>query len=736
MNGYDKLISRATRQLDVDPELQMDVAAELLAHLEDSTEEFMRGGMDADEASASAVKALGDPDELAGQLFAANRRRMKLRGIFRWSARVALVPAAIAVVVFLVVNLVGTTDWLLISDPEMLCGMNVGNLVSDDMSADDKFVLLGDPAAGTPLEGAKSISDRWPDNPVYYGNYAIYALSAAFSRERGYSAGPAPDPTVVLDRGMRLDTDNSFYDYYKGALLILDSSKYEENPELTYVMQSKDGERKADTYLTNVTDEEKFHSGLDAIRRGISKPEFAIRTLDMAEVRLALLPKPQRFRDVMGQMALQVSTILPPLSQFRNGAMAICGRAVALAKQGDRDGAIELLNIADAMALRMGAQCRFIITLLNSLAIRNMVLGHAQCVYATLGLEAEADEAAARRKKMQEKYLALWSQRTRHEAENKTLLTRGGVFWSVMLAGFIDSDKFDFEPMRTAEHAVARELALVVLLSVLVCILLILGLFVMADIVFRRNRPEGRGLLLFVGWGRLGAICLWAVVVPLGVYWLYARVITSGDEYGLNYAASRAIIEYALTGAAVIVLLVVMAYSNIRKRAAEIGIDVKPPARPWRKWLRIAVAALAAGGCMVYLVGWWMGYFRPTTRDSAYRNETGGSMIGAGVLLILGVWLVLEFAGMYCRKGFARFRRTVFRSMVPIIASAVIVVGVICGWALSRAETSAVRRIKGDAYYNTLNEIDFSNFREFKKDMACEYRQRFAAGHKSAPTGE
>ena len=102
---------------------------------------------------------------------------MRIRGVLRWTAGAALLPLAIAAVVLLAMNcdvLLRQGTW------QFIGGSGPADLQVDcaDMTPDQAFILHGDPTAHGRAERAKSISDRWPDNPVYFGNYAISQLSA------------------------------------------------------------------------------------------------------------------------------------------------------------------------------------------------------------------------------------------------------------------------------------------------------------------------------------------------------------------------------------------------------------------------------------------------------------------------------------------------------------------------------------------------------------------------------
>ena len=100
-------------------------------------------------------------------------------------------------------------------------------------------------------------------------------------------------------------------------------------------------------------------------------------------------------------------------------------------------------------------------------------------------------------------------------------------------------------------------------------------------------------------------------------------------------------------------------------------------------------------------------------------------MIGVVILIFLPIWGLREIIGLFDRR-YNQFRRSLYRNIVPILAAAVIVVGIICGIVLTRAETSAARRVTGDAILSFKAEIDRSDYKQM--------RDRFAARKTEADT--
>ena len=92
-----------------------------------------------------------------------------------------------------------------------------------------------------------------------------------------------------------------------------------------------------------------------------------------------------------------------------------------------------------------------------------------------------------------------------------------------------------------------------------------------------------RGVLVFVGWGRLGRILLLGLVAPLAAYAMYLGAAAGlGGQTGLTLSGlGRIVVELAALGAIIFGLVARLSRSAIRQRAAEIGLTVPPPST-WR----------------------------------------------------------------------------------------------------------------------------------------------------------
>lgn len=257
------------------------------------------------------------------------------------------------------------------------------------------------------------------------------------------------------------------------------------------------------------------------------------------------------------------------------------------------------------MAVKLGAQADTLVGLFVARQIRCDALGYQELLYRQVNCPKPAEQARKERKAEYDLVRGILAGRERTEPA-----------WGEM--GFLESRwatglptyHADMAPVRRAEQFLIAELGLFVVLAGLILLAVWLGLSVAADrLVIPR---ASRGVLVFVGWARLGRILLLGVAAPLGAYTLYVTIASlCTGAIGLTLGSlGRVVVELAAVGAVVLGLVVGLSRSAIRQRAAEFDPTV-PPAPTWRDrailWALTAAVALAV---IAYLIGWWTGLFR------------------------------------------------------------------------------------------------------------------------------
>jgi len=721
MNGFDDLVEKVTQPLRVDPELRMDVANELRAHLEDSAAEFREAGYGADEAAANSIKALGDQDELAQSLWLANRKRMRLRRVAKWTSRVTLVPAAL-LVTFLLIAKVRTFVLLVSLSANQNAMYGAGRIPLEGLSQQQRYVFEGDPNARNVFEREKSIADRWPDNPVYYANYAFTNLAADEIVEGLKNHDQAVIDEVIqrLDRGERLEPDNALYNFIKAAILIGASSHTEKDPNLTYPYKDRRGKAKQrHCWRIEVTNEDVFEKGLAEFRRGLPKPYSTSHTIDMCRLRLGMLPKAADLNEYLRRMNFTIGVLLPDLSHLRGLGRSLCAYALRLGENGQGEPVGELLLGVEVMGSKMAIRADTIIELLVAYGIRQDALGHGIVAYDALRWEESAAEARAKLDSDNQFFATLFSD---DPVLREQIFKHGGILGKMFMPA-IPSYQVDTEPFVMAEYIVAERAALTALLAALVLLGFVLSVAVVVSVVSCRNQHDGPKLL-FIGWRQLGWICLIALALPLVAYFIYAHVLRlGGAQYSLLLVWPRVVLDSAVVAAVVLMLLFGMSYSAIRQRAQRAGMMV-PPMLRWRniRWM-FYTWCLLGFALVVHYPAWKVAISKSDGRLSPALLQWCLVLTGiVGVFVV--VWLVRETLRITRFKGeLAHFRRTLIRSFLPILAAAVIFLGLAGGVGLKIAEGRALR--SAEMFF--INEVEKSGFRLLRDRLGKDHNKLLQA---------
>lgn len=738
VSPYDPVLELATSRLHMDEELRLDVMQELRAHLEDSAAEYRAAGLAEHEAQERAIKALGDANDLSQQLWSANLRRMRLRRVLKWTAQVALLPIAI-VLTLAIISSVGSPvsaisqiwdgnsrkqfalapfadaldrifSWPGSRDPQPLL---------QGLTDEQRFLFQGDPKITDPILREKSISDRWPDNPVYYANY-INRRFVGLTSEKLEALAPATRDALLLelDHGERLEPGNALYNFLKAELLLAASSRLTDHPtRTTPVLASRPGDQPVPCSQIQISDPTLLQRGLDEFRRGCLKPHLTSHSIAMGKLRLDQLPPSRFLADEVNRTAFSIALLLPTLNLYRDLANRTSAYAVHLADADNPDQAELLLRQVYALGAKIGVDSNCIIDVLVAQSITHHALTYAAIVNDT------PDRAPRHQQAMQLLHQAMdfHNQQLRPAGNEIRMLpyVHSSMLTSMLLPAIGGYTPADPTPLRRAEYAIADRVALAWLMLMLVALAIGIGLIALVFSLLRRrtNRP----LFLFVGWHRLARICLLAIVAPLAAYTLYAYLTPlGGRQLGVHVAGMRLLVEYLALTAVIFGLLQQLSYTAIRQRALELGIPVPPPASSLaRRSLWVGLGALTLG-ILACLIAWHV-RARDFDTQVLYGENPADGYFTAVALLIAAAGVFFTAHRWY---GHAQFHRTLLRSAVPILAAAVIVLGVVCGLALRQVETAAASQ---SHFSRTLfEEIERSNCRHLRNRLVEQHQKLLA----------
>jgi hypothetical protein len=692
MAQFDDYISAVTRRLRPDAELQMDIAHELRTHLEDTAEAAHAGGMDEDASQSEAVRAFGDVDELADKLFEANRRRMRLRAVLKWTARATLLPAALLVTALVVgaatIDLMTsgtlydleTSGFLSVmlwrtSDVEVI----VEDLVPlrSDLSDEEAFIAEH---RNWSFKSAEELAARYPTSRRYH---------ALYTRMLFHESDTVRNPRIhaALDRGNIIDPDNAFYDILRAAVLMQSASRLASG-------SAREARKLAPDYDIEVTDDIVFEAGATALRRAAEKDYVCDYVGDLEKEWQDARARPETLKAQMGLLTHMHYGLLPDLSPFHSLSTMLPQYALMLAKEGRIAEALALLEALERVTIMYGAQAYYVVTALSAQAVLVSALEGRARVLETAGT---VDAATAIRER-----LAVEKSRARNLVDvalqnhaslgnrNSALLTSVGPLPSI--------DAVLVEQTRRAELSVIVRTALSLMLLVPLLGTMLLSVFAARYLVARSgcdDRPSS-----FSGWRRpirigLRLLAVLAVAVVAWLIWFTAVDPFASLQFPGVYGDAPRLIIILIVFPLGIALLSTVAAMHISLRCTRddralllfIG---------WKRLARIMLWAVVApaGGYVV-----WLCVLPNPLMDYGIAHCMGQllfdvallSVVSAGTLLHLGCRAIrarMAEAGMELPED--RFFRPLHGRWGFVRAAALLLLTIICvtTWGPSRATES------------------------------------------------
>ena len=700
----ERFVDDITAGLKDDPELRLDVRAELINHLEE-TAETAEGGVD------GALQVFGPSAGMSEALVAGNLRRMHLRARVRLALRAVLLPAAI--VIALIVGYGGLVRcWDLTN--EIL--YHSGYLA--EYRYHGFFTLLPRlPFTRTPkqrvmslVEGkllirpiapysdynddpyyiayTKHLYKLWqahrddPEGKIYYACYANYA-----SYLQGVELGEQ-----VLRQGTRVDPDNALYHY------LLAERYFSYALEIKRKSRPRGGDPRAqpqersysEKYEWTVRDRQWLDRGLREWRIACAKPSLRTYHLEHANLRLAQLPAPRSSEDYLDRWYVGEVGFYPDAPRIRKLADALPACAQILFTEGRETEAREVLeswkillrhrvhdevgNLGQTRIISSGA--RF--------AAQN-----AADIYEENGYVEDARRTRAELARIIDPVNARLDRRDSAVGIRR----HAGIFSRHVVTGFSAdlASAEELAPMRYVEHALVEQAA-VSLALVLLCAVMLYYLAVsLRDRMMKGSTEEP--LLLLPSWRDAARITGFGILLPLIVYSIYTMLPFSGRENGFGFADTASLLRIPAECLFVLLCLLILpgrlAISAIRRRCRSLRLPVPPPGSSFDVLIfsTLLAGALIIGILLTFflvietsgLLGGWHFYTGKTASVPIFIF----SCIFISWIFVLHVFLRRRFAerARYrraCREDdYRRYFGTVVRSLVPVYVGAVILVAVI-----------------------------------------------------------
>ncbi len=305
----------------------------------------------------------------------------------------------------------------------------------------------------------------------------------------------------------------------------------------------------------------------------------------------------------------------------------------------------------------------------------------------------------------------------------------------------------DPEPSRTAEQAAMQRSGLTALLMLMDG--LALGAVLLGAVLAWRVRSP----LLWIGWRRLGRVYLWAIIVPVGVYLLYILSPLANRQFGFGYMPERFGLEGLALATVIIVTFEYQVRQAIGRRLRELGRTLPPRSRLYRGTVRAAGVALGVA-MAVYIVAWQFESARPRplTGDWIQRMDwhwafglvsdeplrVAGAALFISLAAVCGLWLALRLIAV--SRLLRRDRRlagTLARSSAPVLAAAVVVLGLAGQTTLVEWEATALSEFSHPDSMLIFREIEDSNYRFLRQRHRDELRRlKLDARHADVPVSD
>jgi hypothetical protein len=730
---YQNLLDDATAGLKDDPELRLDVRAELASHLDAAAALYAADGHDAAASADLAAKDFGSPVEVAGELLAANKGRMKWRALARLFLRAVVVPAAVIIAVVIgygwlarVVNLVRQVNTVTYSLPAL---SKISALPAipryrnpRERQALARFTAL----TPNPFENEHPSDEQrrrqWlahrqsPDGPKYYayyagqlripkapdwwrqGNWGVPNTIPPWKQQPSPDAPddvpPPPPHDDALAQQQRIITD---FRHFEGELrtgekLDPDNAIYHYRLALAYLMHSMVAS--AEMAVVEPQPDElyylpDFNRGVAELERAFAKPYLATYHGEMVRDRLALLPPAYASEDYLLRYQASMWELFPELAQTRSIARKYSGCVRLLVRQGRRQEAEQLLQGWDRLPVQMTRSANTAIELLVANALMAIQGETAAEGYDSIGKPEEARKVRTATQRFTTLVQQLKTQRQTAPLYIDTRYRMILADYAAGLSAFTPPLELT-APIRHYEQTMFEQLTLGVMLVLLTVVVLVCG----ALTLYWHFRLRGAPLLLLPGWRESARILGYGVLLPVLLYALYIQLPISGRDFGVLYLWKRMLVELTILVMTCTALPALLAGQWARARCRRLGVEV--PQGPFRIPLHVMLWLVVCGGistavwAIVRLLGSPVVYHWPEPWTTAVFSL--GTVLG---ILSIGWLLIRLYRGTTHGRGaapYAVYRGTVVHSLVPVYAAAVIMLALLAGPYLSHRERSLLRQ--------------------------------------------
>ena len=712
-----RYVEAATAGLNADRELRLDVQAELRSHLEERLKEEETAAVHArqdkpaeagtpncsesrlkpvktgdGDAVDRALAMLGPVTAVAGDLAAANQRRMTSRARVRLALRWCLVPLAVVAALYTL----DPKPLAVLQDIKQLGGNGggdfgnatwlgwlPGNWFKPRFSPEQNLILHGDLSRPTQALQQRAIWEKYPESRIYFGNYLSYAMGTVSENN------PEPEKMAALEadleQGRKLEPDNARFDYILAGKLLQQAVKI-DNPQT-----GKDKDGKPVYGLTwEIKDQAMLERAMKLFQSGLAKPELRRYCREMLLERLKILGPPDSMLSNIEQVAIAAGMLLPDLQLYRQLTRASVLYSEELIKSGRTEEAKPFLKAWQTLTLQFNGDSFTLIDVLVESSIVEIGRKQIPDLWLKAGKPEQAEIARQNAERLG-KPVRDWREKMQngkkspaYQAQEQRLKKSGGILAGMLLPalGEFPPEK-DFEYGRLVEYVMVEKvvlalLALLLLVGMLGCGLIYLRWRLMSGgaAIPLLLLPNGRDTLRILGYG---------IVLPVLGYYLYSRWLPfSLRTYNLAIMWPQVLLETALLLLLILGLTSHLAVGAVRRRCRTLDVAVPPESRVLDWVMRIIYIAVVAG-LLWYQMRLWHG-------DKNVMTQMLAFYLVLAVVCIFGIQVLYRFMeGLAGNPKFGLFHGSSARTLLPLLALGVILLSGLAKPYLTQSERYLVR---------------------------------------------
>lgn len=714
--AIERYLEQATVGLKDDPGLRREVSSELASHLEAAIAGFRNEGLAEEESVTAALKGVGSPVDVAGELQAANLSRMKTRARTLLFVRFLLVPLAVLVTLVHTGLLIETTRHTAPLAKMMghahfgeaerwiyKLSRLVGGEVHPEagLTEEQLFILHGDTRREKTSDRVRALWESSPDDVVFLGHY----ITRLLAETRQGKQAEIDHTMAELQRGMEVEPENARYEFLRAALLLGQAAELEtETPGDTRIGRPA-------TRRLVVRDRALLEQAMAELLRGAAKPVYRRYDREMLVRRRSALGLPENVVDQVYQISLAAGLLLPDISRFKSVMEAIPLYADLLRAENRPD---ETRAVLDAWMPCMEKLLDDEWTLIGVLVMYAVALEAPKVanIYEAVGHPDDA-ELIRRRGEALAAPVQDWMARKEHLRKEKDPeatsfdieLVRRGSMISRTLFPALGPESYDHVKFlrggRMLEYVKVDQVALLGFEVVLV--LVMAG----AILVALRWRFTAGGkaipLLMLPTIRQLLRALVLGVVLPAVCFVAYTSWSRLGiREFSFLYLMPRPVLELGLLGFTMMTVVLFETRRAVRDRCASLQVPPPEVGAAWRRWLPVVLLGLAWLSLLVSAV------------DLESRTLASASMVVVGAVLVLFMaaagW---TWVRALVQKRYGLYHGTSARALVPVFAVTVLVCGIAGHHILQWRESHWVRADRlfdsGDLAGFTRPETDLTN---------------------------